>query len=1190
MRSKRIISALTALMLSAAMMTGCGERPAEDAPSAADKDSKSTTTTAAETEKAAEEKPAETTETAPEDKPATEDEDQLAEVVELTSGEDSMIPGMKLTSLSSMNRLSDAAVDYSSMGIRMADNASTDRKWSDKKPEKKKKMTIMVYMVGSDLESDQAGMNATRDVVEMVNSGLDDTDVNLVIYCGGAKTWWLNGFPTGKNAYLEYKSKGADVLGDSDGGINFYADDKKNMGSADTFSDFLKEVPEKYPADEFALICWDHGAGPVLGYGMDELNTDAKTGLGDTLTMAEMRKALDKSQFKDKKLAFVGFDACLMSSIEIADLWQPYANYLVASADVEPGCGWDYSFLGDVKGGSKTTDICSNIIKSYFDFLSKLSSQVYISGATLGTFDLSKTDAVKGAMGGVCKAMKTDIDKGDYSNYEKFTDGVHSYASYDLADLGTMVTSLSGSYKGETDKLKSAVGDMLVDGTTTIKNTCGLTVYFPLTNSAADYEMSNIMFNLGGNDLISNDPIDKDYQALMGTLFEGVEAGSGSTDESSKPDESSSSKAEESSSSQAESSSSKAEESSSSQAESSSSKGEESSSSQAESSSSEADTSSKPDDSSKPENKPSSDGGIYGDLEIEVVPKGEKSSNKKFKDDGYAYAQLTDEQIKNARGVYYTVLTNVSTDEKSKSWTPKLLYVPAEVDKDGVVKMDLDPMSIGVVTDKEAEPISCLTKFMGKGTYRSSGTLCADEQLSDERMNVTIESVVDDKGNASITGISADKTTEGGVPVASKEDIDLSEWMSFSSSFVGFKPDDKHPRTHYSELEQSEFGSEFISVGESFDVKAFNLSDMPAEYAIQMSVFTYDGKEYCSPIGDYEFKDTAAEKLKEEKIDNGTLKFAIADDHAELVSYESKDAEKDGKIEIPEKVDGKSVTVIRSYSFDGAQPTEIVFPDSVETMGILSRTLQTKLTGITLSKNLKAIPERAFGNASALESITLPDSLESIGSFAFSHTALKEINIPKNVTVIDAGAFSDCAKLEKMTVDKDNKTYAAKDNVLYTADMKKLVCFPGRSRTEFTIPEGVEEIGPYAFVGSYEPGFSIGTEEAAGEGLTKITFAKSVKKISDFAFRDCLGFKEIVLPDSLEYIGTGAFGASFMYTAQVELTELKIGENVKRIRGYAFTGYTAKKIAVDEKNCYFKTDGKKLTSIDGSAEIVVFAK
>ena len=54
---------------------------------------------------------------------------------------------------------------------------------------------------------------------------------------------------------------------------------------------------------------------------------------------------MDQTPFKDKKLEFVVFDACLMGNIETAALWQNYADYMIASEDLEKGNGWDYSFL-----------------------------------------------------------------------------------------------------------------------------------------------------------------------------------------------------------------------------------------------------------------------------------------------------------------------------------------------------------------------------------------------------------------------------------------------------------------------------------------------------------------------------------------------------------------------------------------------------------------------------------------------------------------------------------------------------------------------------------------------------------------------------------------------------------------------------------------------------------------------------
>ncbi|SEL20065.1 clostripain-related cysteine peptidase [Ruminococcus albus] len=1163
MKNKKIISAVTALMLTASLMAGCSDKPADENSSAADNSSAAATTTAAEKETTPEETTAEEDTT---DAETTEDENGM-KVVDLSNG-DTIADNMRMTSLSSVERGSLRTTSNTRANVSTSGKA---RKWSDKKKEDKKKLTIMVYMVGSDLESKQASKAATVDIGEMIYSGLDDKDVNLVVYCGGAQTWWIPGYPSGKNAYIEYKSKDADIQGDNGAGITIYETDKKNMGKSETFSEFLKDAPSKYPADEYALICWDHGGGPVLGYGSDELNVDSKTKLGDSLTLAEMKTALEKSDFKKNKLKFVGFDACVMSSIEIADLWQNYAEYLVASADSEPGCGWNYEFLKDVKGTTDTPKICKNIIKTYFDYLSEVSSHCYISDATLAAFDLSKTDKVKDAVGGVCKAMNDDLQTGDTRSYDKFLNGVHSYASFDLADLGTMVTSLSSTYTDETKKLKSAMNDMLIDGTTTIANTCGMSLYFPLSNSTADLDTSLVILNyLGGSDYIQNTPINAEYKALMNTLLS--ETSGGTSSSTSKPDNSSSKK-ESNSSSKTESSSSKKEESS-------SSKKEESSSSKAESSSSKKDdSSSKPDSSTGTANSNSS----LAKLDLEVVEKGAKSSNKDYKDDGYAYSQLPKEEIKNIRGVYYTVLKNVAISDGDKNWAPYVIYIPAEVDDKGIAKMDLDPTLIGVVTDKEAEPNLCPTKFLGNGSYRSSGSLSSTRDLSDEYLYVNITSNVDKKGNAAITGITANLSSSSGMPITSKDDIDLSEWLAFESPIVSYIPDEKEPRKHYSEGKEGLMGGEFSLLGDNFDVKACKPSEIAGEYAVQMSVFTIDGKEYCSNIGCWTIKDGNTEKLKEQKVDKGVLKFAILDDHAELVKFEKKGKEETKKLTVPDKVDGKKVTVVRSGAFAGTNPEEIVFPDSVEYIGRLSSG-STTTKKITLPKKLKTIPDSMFSYYKDLESIEIPSTVESIGAFAFESTGLKEIKIPKSVTSIGDGVFSNCTALDKITVESGNKNYTADANVLYTADKKKLIAFTGMAHEEFIVPEGVTEIGRYAFTGSYEKGLTIGKTEGEEKGLKKITFPKTLVKIGDYAFEGCTGFKEIVLPDSLEYIGAGAFGISLMQNTS-DLAELKFGPSVRRIRTCAFSGYKIKKITVDPKNTCFKSNGTQLTSIDGSSVI-----
>ena len=125
--------------------------------------------------------------------------------------------------------------------------------------------------------------------------------------------------------------------------------------------------------------------------------------------------------------------------------------------------------------------------------------------------------------------------------------------------------------------------------------------------------------------------------------------------------------------------------------------------------------------------------------------------------------------------------------------------------------------------------------------------------------------------------------------------------------------------------------------------------------------------------------------------------------------------------------------------------------------------------------NLKNIKNGMFKNCSRLTTITLPNSVTSIGEWAFDGcTGLTSIEIPNSVTAIGSGAFYDCTGL-----------------------------------TSITIPNSVTSIGNYAFYGC--------------TGLTSVTIGNSVTSIGEGAFSGCTGLTSITIPNSVTSIGYGAF-------------------------------------------------------------------
>lgn len=185
--------------------------------------------------------------------------------------------------------------------------------------------TIMVYMVGSDLESND-GL-ATEDIKEMCK-GLKGSKVNLIIQTGGAKEWHYSGttISSKKCQRFQATSKGLKLVDDSLG--------QQDMSNKNTLCNFIKYCKKNYAASRYGLILWNHGGGTIGGFGVDENYN------GSSMSLIDYEAALDKAGVH---FDFVGFDACLMASIETALLTADHADYLICAEDLSSGIGWYYT-------------------------------------------------------------------------------------------------------------------------------------------------------------------------------------------------------------------------------------------------------------------------------------------------------------------------------------------------------------------------------------------------------------------------------------------------------------------------------------------------------------------------------------------------------------------------------------------------------------------------------------------------------------------------------------------------------------------------------------------------------------------------------------------------------------------------------------------------------------------------------
>ena len=351
---------------------------------------------------------------------------------------------------------------------------STDENKNNLEDDKKEEIllesstkTIMLYMVGSDLESNFGA--ASSDLEEISSSLPNLDDINVVIYLGGSESYYNSYVREDENVILELTEEGL---------VPVEEIPAKNMGSSETLSYFINYVTDSYNTDEYSLILWDHGGGPLIGYGLDETT-------GDILTLKEIEESLNDTEFnEDNKLGFIGFDACLMGSFEVANLLDSYTNYLIASEETIPGNGWNYSFLTDLSKDDNNVEIGKKVIDTYFDYYE---SRTNMYDLTLSLLDLSKIDDLNNSLNNFFGYLNSDLSVNTFAGYAKTRvkaktfGGYSSSAQYDLVDLSNMIELTGGN---SADDVIADINELVIYNKANINNANGLTIYYPYSNKS----------------------------------------------------------------------------------------------------------------------------------------------------------------------------------------------------------------------------------------------------------------------------------------------------------------------------------------------------------------------------------------------------------------------------------------------------------------------------------------------------------------------------------------------------------------------------------------------------------------------------------------------------------------------------------------------------------------------------------
>jgi len=294
-----------------------------------------------------------------------------------------------------------------------------------------KSVVVMTYIIGSDLE-EKMGL-ASVNIDQMIEATKQGSALTFVLECGGSDRWFTKGVDG--NSYGRYVIHDGKLEKVQD------LDPKTCMSEPGELANFINWARDNYPADRNMLVFWDHGGGMGVGYGMDGVNKrDAELPM---LRSNEIAAAVAQSNMK---FDLIGFDACLMQDLGMAAVLEPYADYYLASEEVEGGFGWYYTpgfgMLAQ-NPGMATEDFGKAVIASFDPYNSaQKDAGEADTTSTLSLVDLPLAKMAYGQMEGFFGSARGAIqtDAASYANLSLSGTKSYTFANDTQVDLIDFLT------------------------------------------------------------------------------------------------------------------------------------------------------------------------------------------------------------------------------------------------------------------------------------------------------------------------------------------------------------------------------------------------------------------------------------------------------------------------------------------------------------------------------------------------------------------------------------------------------------------------------------------------------------------------------------------------------------------------------------------------------------------------------
>lgn len=256
-----------------------------------------------------------------------------------------------------------------------------------------------------------------------------------------------------------------------------------------------------------------------------------------------------------------------------------------------------------------------------------------------------------------------------------------------------------------------------------------------------------------------------------------------------------------------------------------------------------------------------------------------------------------------------------------------------------------------------------------------------------------------------------------------------------------------------------------------------------------------------------------------------------------------------------------------AFFYCSAITGDVVLPEGlIEISSELFRNC-SNITGVKIPDSVTSIGDNAFYYCQKISSINIPNKVTTIGDGAFySMKLITNVDIPESTTTIGKNAFNGCSALQSLTI--SNNLSSIGDSAFYYCSKLSSIKIKDKTYEEDRIYDlsGITTIGISAF--------------SSNSSVENIILSKELKKIPQYAFRNCSKLSNIELPTSLESIDGSAFAGTI-------LTSITIPASVKSIDSSMVSGVTSlTEILVNEESSSYKSvDGVLYTK---SGELVIY--